>query len=89
MESDYEPLEEVEAREDDSSTVTSTFRVPEVADAYAGRPAGVRGDVVRERWPDFRLNEIRLNRQFLIRLVCTCLHRRGRRPTLPRDTARG
>lgn len=53
-----------------------------------GRPAGVRGDIVRERWPRSRIDDVPESRQFLIRLVCTLLHR-GRRPNLRRDTARG
>ncbi|MBZ0117789.1 MAG: hypothetical protein K8H88_12375 [Sandaracinaceae bacterium] len=55
-----------------------------------GRPAGVRGDIVREQWPADRLDVDRIpaRHQFLIRLVCTRLHRGGRRPSLPRARAR-
>lgn len=55
-----------------------------------GRRAGVRGDIVRESWPDFRINEIRPpRRQFLIRLVYSLLHRNSRTARLPRTEARG
>lgn len=55
-----------------------------------GRPAGVRGDVVREIWPGFRVNDVQpLRRQFLIRLVYSQVHRSSRTARLPRTQARG